>query len=254
MRTWKGSTLTSCAPPGKAAKKTRWRASRRPCEPRCPPRSSKRSATARRWPTDRVAPCSSYASTACGRSKISTDQARRTITASPLGVKILTFAGAREQIDCGGPMSAKHAVQFPIPAWSGLGRRAVRWVLVAVLFAPLAACGDASVEQPPTGTLEQALVGAPAKRTRTIAAMMFDIGQGPPDQAKIQTLLTGDMQSLRHMYNEISFGMQDLSVDLLGPYTLPQPTCLPIECCGPKPSQPNGPQVAAPHAMLPKKQ
>jgi hypothetical protein len=121
-----------------------------------------------------------------------------------------------------------------------------------VLFAPLAACGDASVEQPPTGSLEQALVGAPARRTRTIAAMMFDIGQGPPDQAKIQTLLTGDTQSLRHMYNEISFGMQDLSVDMLGPYTLPQPTCLPIECCGPKPSQPNGPEVAALMPCCPK--
>src|SRR5216684_4113971 len=150
-------------------------------------------------------------------------------------------------------MSTKHSVESSARASSWSGRRAVRWGLVAVLLAPLAACGDAAVEQPPTGRLEQALVGAPAKRTRTIAAMMFDIGQGPPDQAKIQTLLTGDMQSLRHMYNEISFGMQDLSVDLLGPYTLPQPTCLPIECCGPKASQPNGPEVAALIAMLPKK-
>jgi len=161
-------------------------------------------------------------------------------------------------------------------AWAGPG--VTRWVLLAVLFAPFAACGDGAAPPPAIGSVEQAigetssagheeplfseapagddtlaLVGAPAKRTRTIAAMMFDIGQGPPDRAKIQTLLTADTQSLRRMYNEISFGMQDISVDMLGPYTLPQPTCLPIECCGPKPSQPNGPEVADIIAKLPQK-
>jgi MYXO-CTERM domain-containing protein len=86
------------------------------------------------------------------------------------------------------------------------------------------------------------LINAPARRTRTIAAMMFDIGMGPPDKTQIQNLLTGT-NSLQKMYQEISYGMQDLDIELLGPYTLDQHVCLPIECCGPKSSQPNGPQV-----------
>jgi hypothetical protein len=161
-------------------------------------------------------------------------------------------------------------------SWAGPG--VSRWVLLAVLFVPFAACGDGAAPQAGIGGVEQAisetssagheeplfsepaaegdtlaLVGAPAKRTRTIAAMMFDIGLGPPDKAKIETLLTGETQSLRRMYNEISFGIQDISVEMLGPYKLPQPTCLKIECCGPKPSQANGPEVADIIAQLPKK-
>ncbi len=95
------------------------------------------------------------------------------------------------------------------------------------------------------------LVDAPARPTRTIAALMFDIGRGPPVVADIQQLLTGD-GSLREMYREISYGMQDLEIDLLGPYTLPEQTCLPIECCGPKTNQPNGPAVQDIIAALPK--
>jgi len=84
----------------------------------------------------------------------------------------------------------------------------------------------------------------PTKTTRTIAAMMFDIGGGAPDKAEITDLLVNSARSLRAMYREISYGMQDIDVELLGPYTLPEKTCLPIECCGPKQSQPNGPAVA----------
>jgi hypothetical protein len=90
----------------------------------------------------------------------------------------------------------------------------------------------------------QLLVMAPAKTTRTIAAMMFDIGSGPPNKTEIANLLTDSARSLRNMYREISYGMQDIDVELLGPYTLPEHTCLPIECCGPKPDQTNGPAVA----------
>lgn len=96
------------------------------------------------------------------------------------------------------------------------------------------------------------LIGAPARRTRTIAALMFDIGRGPPDKAQVQNLLTGT-SSLQKMYQQISYGMQDLQIDLLGPYTLDQNVCLPIECCGPKTSQPNGPQVQGIIAALPSK-
>jgi MYXO-CTERM domain-containing protein len=89
----------------------------------------------------------------------------------------------------------------------------------------------------------QPLVMGPVKTTRTIAAMMFDIGSGPPNKTDISNLLTDSARSLRNMYREISYGMQDINVELLGPYTLPEHTCLPIECCGPKPNQTNGPAV-----------
>lgn len=95
-----------------------------------------------------------------------------------------------------------------------------------------------------TQAAPQLLVMAPANKTRTIAAMMFDIGGGAPDKAEISDLLVGSARSLRAMYREISYGMQDIDVELLGPYTLPEKTCLPIECCGPKQNQPNGPAVA----------
>jgi hypothetical protein len=90
----------------------------------------------------------------------------------------------------------------------------------------------------------QPLLMGQVKATRTIAAMMFDIGGGAPDKAEISKLLLTDARSLRAMYREISYGMQDIDVELLGPYTLPEHTCLPIECCGPKQQQPNGPAVA----------
>jgi hypothetical protein len=104
----------------------------------------------------------------------------------------------------------------------------------------------------PVETTFLPMVGAAARQTRTVAAMMFDIGQGPPNKDTIQNLLTG-ASSLQKMYQEISYGAQDLQFDLLGPYTLDQMMCLPIECCGPKASQPNGTQVANIIAGLPKK-
>lgn len=97
----------------------------------------------------------------------------------------------------------------------------------------------------------QAIVDAPPRETRTIAGMMFDIGGGPPDEDDLRNGLIDSASSLRAAYREISYGMQDLDIDLLGPYSLPEQTCLPIECCGPKPSQPNGPAVADIIAGLP---
>jgi hypothetical protein len=108
---------------------------------------------------------------------------------------------------------------------------------------------DAKAES--TGVDRGLLVNATPRPARTIAALMFDIGGGPPDAADIQELLTGE-DSLRQMYLEISYGMQDLSIDLHGPFTLPEQTCLPIECCGPKTDQPNGPAVQQIIADLPK--
>ena len=126
---------------------------------------------------------------------------------------------------------------------------------IAAFVTCLAGCGAPPGTGDPAETeqLESPLVGAPAKKTRTIAAMMFDIGGGAPDKTKIQDLLAGPNNSQRHMYQEVSFGMQDLEIELLGPYKLPEATCLPIVCCGPKANQPNGPAVADIIAGLPKK-
>jgi hypothetical protein len=100
------------------------------------------------------------------------------------------------------------------------------------------------MSESPSSAPAAALVMGPVKTSRSIAAMMFDIGGGAPDKAEIQNLLVDSTRSLRAMYREISYGMQDIDVELLGPYTLPEHTCLPIECCGPKQDQPNGPAVA----------
>ena len=108
----------------------------------------------------------------------------------------------------------------------------------------LLSIGDEAPKNEAPALGPQLLVMAPTNKTRTIAAMMFDIGGGAPDKAEISDLLVGSARSLRAMYREISYGMQDIDVELLGPYTLPEKTCLPIECCGPKQSQPNGPAVA----------
>jgi hypothetical protein len=100
---------------------------------------------------------------------------------------------------------------------------------------------------------EGALVGTPPNRTRTIAAMMFDISTGPPVLATITNLISGPGRSQRHMYQEISYGIQDLQTDYQGPYTLPVANCLTIACCGPSSDQTgNGATVAAEIAALPK--
>ena len=109
----------------------------------------------------------------------------------------------------------------------------------------IAACGNAfdvsaferghaepQFEQEPVGEGVQPLVNAPPRRTRTAAALQFDLGLGPPTAATLAKLL-GPNGQIPQMYNEISFGMQDLTVDLKGPFTLPVADCLTIACCGP---------------------
>src|SRR6185312_661372 len=89
-----------------------------------------------------------------------------------------------------------------------------------------------------TASSTEALMTAPARSPRTIAAMMFDIG--------------GTGQSQRHMYQEISFGIQDTAPQYFGPYTLPVHNCLTIACCGPSSDQTgNGATVATEISALP---
>jgi MYXO-CTERM domain-containing protein len=98
------------------------------------------------------------------------------------------------------------------------------------------------------------LLTAAPKKTRTIAAMMFDISGGAPNQTNIQNLILGSGTSLRHMYNEVSYGLQDLTADFYGPYKLPVPNCLTIACCGPSADRTgNGPTVQGLIDALPKK-
>jgi hypothetical protein len=78
---------------------------------------------------------------------------------------------------------------------------------------------------------------APAKSPRTIAAMMFDIGGGVPNAANIMNVVGGTGQSQRHMFQEISYGIQDTQPEYFGPYRLPVNNCLTIACCGPSSDQ-----------------
>jgi MYXO-CTERM domain-containing protein len=89
--------------------------------------------------------------------------------------------------------------------------------------------GDDTVTSP----WVSALLGTQPKRTRTAAALLFDIGS-PPNKTNVANLVMGPGTSLTRMYNEISFGLQQLQVDIYGPYTLPVKNCLTIACCGPK--------------------
>ena len=108
-----------------------------------------------------------------------------------------------------------------------------------------------------------ALTGTAPKRTRTIAALMFNIAKlsdgsadpaGIPNATNITSLIGGTGQSQRHMYQEASFGIQDLQADVLGPYELPVANCLTIACCGPSSDQTgNGDTVASIIAGLPQK-
>src|SRR4051812_14221909 len=77
------------------------------------------------------------------------------------------------------------------------------------------------------------LMTAPSKAPRTIAAMMFDIGGGAPTAATIMNLVGGAGPSQRHMFQEISYGIQDTAPEYFGPFTLPVKNCLTIACCGP---------------------
>jgi len=80
---------------------------------------------------------------------------------------------------------------------------------------------------------QSALMTAPAKSPRTIAAMMFDIGNGAPTATSIMSVIGGTGSSQRHMFQEISYGIQDTAPEYFGPYTLPVHNCLTIACCGP---------------------
>ena len=109
-------------------------------------------------------------------------------------------------------------------------------VTAGLVFSVLAlGCGN---QAPGSSTRAQVvrepLIGAPARPTRTVAAMMFDLGSGPPDRAQAEDVFVGAEGSMRGIYVEASFGMQDISVDMLGPYTLPVANrCLTLACCGP---------------------
>ena len=97
------------------------------------------------------------------------------------------------------------------------------------------------VDQPsPIDTQSQgALMTAPSKSPRTIAAMMFDItgagatATGAPSDTTIKNVVGGTGSSQRHMFQEISYGIQDTQPMYFGPYTLPVHNCLTIACCGP---------------------
>ena len=80
---------------------------------------------------------------------------------------------------------------------------------------------------------QSALMTAPSKSPRTIAAMMFDIGNGAPNATNIMSVIGGTGSSQRHMFQEISYGIQDTQPMYFGPYTLPVHNCLTIACCGP---------------------
>src|SRR5689334_4159645 len=130
-----------------------------------------------------------------------------------------------------------------------------RWTLVSILAAAaLAGCG----EEPPGPAVQAGAEGAlmtnTPRTTRTIAAMMFDISAGPPNLTTVTNLIAGTGQSQRHMYQEISFGIQDLAPTISGPYTLPVANCLTIACCGPSSDKTgNGATVQGIINALPKK-
>src|SRR5204862_4417889 len=92
---------------------------------------------------------------------------------------------------------------------------------LAVLIASVAVTGcdgqedtSGGVDQPgPVDWQTQggALMTAPSKSPRTIAAMMFDISGGgnPPNATTIMNVIGGTGTSQRHMFEEISYGIQD---------------------------------------------
>ena len=110
---------------------------------------------------------------------------------------------------------------------------------------------DTTGDPEPVSGTTSALIGTTPSRTRTIAGMMFDIGTGPPNMTTLTNLITGSGTSQRHMFVEISFGLQDLHADFFGPYTLPVMNCLTIACCGPSSDRTgNGATVAMEIAAL----
>ena len=112
---------------------------------------------------------------------------------------------------------------------------------------------DWQPEPAPPPVVSEPLIGAPAKPTRTIAGLMFDLGAGPPNATTAQNVWMGATNSVRGLYIESSYGVQDIDVDLLGPYTLPVANrCLTLACCGPSSDETgNGPEVQRIIDMLP---
>jgi hypothetical protein len=124
-------------------------------------------------------------------------------------------------------------------------------VLIAVAVAAFAggscvAFDEAPSEEVPSGAdnpmdwqTQGGLMTAPTKAPRTIAAMMFDITGGGgttggvPNATTIMNVVGGTGQSQRHMFQEISYGIQDTAPEYFGPFRLPVNNCLTIACCGP---------------------
>ena len=119
-------------------------------------------------------------------------------------------------------------------------------VLAGLLLA-VSVVGCAQEEEEPVGDVDQpsptdwrsqgGLMTNTPKAPRTIAAMMFDIGGGVPNAANIMTIVGGTGTSQRHMFQEISYGIQDTQPEYFGPYRLPVNNCLTIACCGPSSDQ-----------------
>ena len=107
-------------------------------------------------------------------------------------------------------------------------------LMAALAAAGFAACVEETDELPsgadnPNDERSQgALLTAPSKSPRTIAAMMFDIGNGAPNASTIMNVVGGTGSSQRHMYQEISYGIQDTTPEYFGPFTLPVHNCLTI--------------------------
>ncbi len=89
------------------------------------------------------------------------------------------------------------------------------------------------IDNPTDWASQGALLTAPSKPSRTIAVMMFDIGGGPPNATTIMNVVGGTGSSQRHMFQEISYGIQDTAPEYFGPFRLPVNNCLTIACCGP---------------------
>jgi MYXO-CTERM domain-containing protein len=117
----------------------------------------------------------------------------------------------------------------------------------AVFGLVLLGCSGESPESEPSlpPVVSEPLIGAPAKPVRTIAGLMFDLGAGPPNATTAQNVWMGATNSVRGLYIESSYGVQDIDIDLLGPWTLPVANkCLTLACCGPSSDQTgNGDEV-----------
>lgn len=154
----------------------------------------------------------------------------------------------------GGALLGAGCLQDPPSAGDSLG---------ADDWGPFVAQGGDTTPAPATSaSTASSLIGGAPKRTRTIAALMFNIAKsggaadpaGIPNATTITNLISGTGQSQRHMYQEASFGLQDLQADILGPFELPVANCLTIACCGPSSDKTgNGSTVASIIAGLPKK-